>query len=150
MTNDERLEALAKAMEAARMKAIAEAPEIEDMSIEESVAFVGDIAARAALKWCGFDPENPPEEGAVGLVIRALEKTRCDCGHQGLVLCDRCACLRLLRGDGGVFVPDVRAAVAALKAVKAAPLPPHVGDRCDKALRLVDAALRAVGAEEVE
>jgi len=34
--------------------------------------------------------------------------------------------------------------VAALEAVKAAPLPAHVGTRLDRALRLVDAALAAI------
>ena len=66
----------------------------------------------------GCDPENPPVKGAVGLVIQALEKTRCDCGHQGVVLCDRCACLRLLRGDSEVVVPDVQAAVKVLRVIR--------------------------------
>ena len=33
-------------------------------------------SARAALKYLGLDPENPPEEGAVGKAREALSKAR--------------------------------------------------------------------------
>ena len=64
-----------------------------------------DLCLTAALRTyqhLGLDPENPPEEGAVGKAIGALKSLPCKCPQSTPLLrhyeCFRCHALRALGG----------------------------------------------------